>query len=120
MPNRERFIRTLRFETVDHPPLMPGGPWPTTLQRWEKEGLTSGADFQEALGIEPAFLTPVAIETVLFPPFEEKIIEETGEYVIKVDSNGVKVRNFRDETSMAEHLEYPIHGPEDLEWLWAA
>jgi uroporphyrinogen decarboxylase len=117
MTNRERFSRTLRFETVDHPPLMPGGPWPATLRRWEQEGLTPGANFQEVLDIEPTVLTPVAIETVLFPPFEEKIIEETGAYIIKVDANGVKVRNLRDETSMPEHLEYPIHGPEDMEWL---
>jgi hypothetical protein len=40
MNNRERYLKTMRYESVDHPPmLLPGNPWATTRKRWEQEGL---------------------------------------------------------------------------------
>ncbi len=108
----------MRYQPVDRPPfLVPGGPWPTTRRRWEAEGLPHGADLREYFGCDPYAMRSVAIQTVLYPPFEEIIVEETDEFVIKYDTHGVKVRNFRDEASMPEHLEYPIKGPESLPWL---
>jgi len=59
----------------------------------------------------------LAIDTLLNPGFKEKILEETVEFIVKIDRHGVKCRNFKDETSMSEHLEYPVKGPADLEWL---
>jgi len=118
MNNRERFLKTLRFESVDHPPLiLPGEPWASTKKRWESEGLPAGVDLYEYFELEPYAARPVGVETLLYPPFEERILEESGEFIIKIDQHGVKVRNFRDESSMAEHLEYPIKGPEDIQWL---
>lgn len=60
---------------------------------------------------------PLSIETLLLPGFEEVILKETDEFIVKIDRHGVKCRNFLDETSMPEHLEYPIKGPEDIVWL---
>jgi uroporphyrinogen decarboxylase len=108
----------MHFESVDHPPmLLPGGPWPTTRKRWEQEGLPEGADLNEYFGVEPMSIRPVGIETMPFPAFEEKILEETEEFIIKIDRHGVKLKNFKDESSMGEHLEYPIKTPEDISWL---
>ena len=117
MTNRERFLKTMHFEPVDHPPLQPGGPWAATRKRWEQEGLPQGADLAEYFGLEPARLSLIGIETVFCPPFEEKILEETDGFVVKINRKGVKEKNFPDGTSMPIFLEYPIKGPESLEWL---
>jgi uroporphyrinogen decarboxylase-like protein len=69
----------------------------------------------EYFNIESLDNKPVGVKTLLYPAPEEKIIEENDEFIIKIDSRGVKVRNFKDESSMAEHLEYPVKGPQDLD-----
>jgi hypothetical protein len=116
--NRDRFLKTMRFESVDHPPLPHAGtPWPATRKRWEREGLPVGADLSDYFGLEPMPREHVAMETLLFPPFEEVILEETADRVIKIDKHGVKVRNLKDETSMPEHLDYPIKDRASLSWL---
>ena len=115
--NRDRYLRTLRFETVDHPPILNSAPWPATLNRWHQEGLPENCSLDEYFGVEPLRLRAVGIETLWFPPFEEKVLEEDGEFVIKINSRGVKERNFRDGRSMPEFIEYPIKGPADWEWM---
>ena len=117
MDNRTRFLRTMRFEPVDHPPLMLSGPWGQTVQRWEREGLPAGCNLHEFFGLEPLDMVPVGIETILYPAFKERVLEDTGTYVIKINQRGVKERNFRDGSSMPEFLDYPIKGPQDAGWL---
>jgi len=117
MDNRTRFLKTLRFEAVDHPPLTAGGPWAATLARWRREGLPEGADLGEFLGLEPLPMRPVGVETLLHPPFRETVLEQCGDYVVKINARGVKERNYRDGSGMPEFLEYPIRGPADLTWL---
>ncbi len=118
MKEVERYKKFMNFETVDHPPLkLPGGPFQTTLKRWEQEGLPRGVDLNEYFGIEPLPCKPVAIDTMLVPAFEEVILEQNDEFIVKIDRHGVKCRNFLDEMSMSEHLEYPIKGAEDIVWL---
>jgi len=118
MNTRERYLKTMQFQPVDHPPLLPpGGPWGTTLQRWRQEGLPGDMGLTEFFELESLSMRHVGIETVVYPPFEEEVIEETGKFVIKVNHRGVKVKDFRDGVSMSEFLEYPIKGREDLDWL---
>ncbi len=108
----------MNFETVDHPPMrLPGAPFEITRLHWEKQGLPRDVDLNEYFEISPPPCAHLEIETLLLPGFEEKILEKTDEFIVKIDHNGVKCRNFLDETSMSEHLEYPIKGPEDLGWL---
>ena len=119
MNNRERFLRTMRYESVDHPPLSIGGPWAETRARWESEGLPKGVDLCEYFGVEPLRVVNASPETRIFPPFEPREIERGEDYVIKINSRGVKVRmTAAMEQSGPEHyLEYPIKGRADREWL---
>jgi len=114
---RERLLRTMHFEPVDHPPVQIPGPWPETRRRWEQEGLPHGVDMYEYFGVEPLRIRPIDIETLLWPPIEPKLLEETDEFVVEINKRGVKVRNFKDHESMPEYIEYPIAGPESIDWL---
>ena len=73
MNNRERFLKTMRFETVDHPPLVLPDPWPATISRWKTEGMLVDVDMYGFFGLPKSNLTPIGIETVFDPPFEEVI-----------------------------------------------
>jgi uroporphyrinogen decarboxylase len=119
MTNRERFLRTMRYESVDHPPLSIGGPWAETRVRWEAEGLPKGVDLCEYFGVEPFRVLNVSPETRIFPPFEPREIERTDEYVIKINSRGVKVRmtTAMEQSGPEHYLEYPIKGSADKAWL---
>ncbi len=121
MNNRERFLNTLRFEPVDHPPLLLGGPWFETRRRWEQEGLPAGVDLYEYFDLEPVSLVNVSIETRLFPAFPEELLQEDDTYVILRTAKGSIVKRRKEmRHSGAEHyLEYAVKGPADREWLAA-
>jgi hypothetical protein len=38
LSNRDRFLRTLRYEPVDRRPVYLAGPWHDTILRWNREG----------------------------------------------------------------------------------
>lgn len=117
MNNRERFLRTMRYQPVDHPPLVVPSPWPAARKRWESEGLPEGVDLYDYFELPQLKSVLLKLDTLLYPPFHETIIEETDEFVIKINHDGVTEKNFRDGTSMPEFIEYPIKGRESLEWL---
>lgn len=118
MNERERFLRTMRYQEVDHPPINVPGPWVSTRRRWEQEGLPVGVDLREYFDLPPnGGPRPIGFDTLLCPPFEQKVLERTDEYVIEINHNGAKVKNFPDNDSMPEFLEYAIKGRESLPWL---
>ena len=118
MTTRERYLRTLRFESVDRPPLLPpGGPWATTLARWHGEGLPAGVGLCEHFGLEQLNVVPVGIDTLMVPRFEESVLSRTDEFVTRINAEGVTVRDFLDQSSMPEFIAYPITGPQDIAWL---
>lgn len=117
MNNRERFSRTIGFEPVDHPPLMLAEGWPATRNRWAEEGLPRHVDLYEHFGLEPFNSRHVGIETVFHPPFEERILEESDDFVVKINRRGVTEKNFKDGSSMPEFVGYPVEGPEAISWL---
>ena len=67
MNERERFLRTMRFQPVDRFPLWGSlGLWPQTYQRWRKEGFPAitegeffGYDRQMTLPIDFGFVPPL-------------------------------------------------------------
>jgi len=92
------------------------GYWEKTLERWHKEGLP------EDVHIEPAhYSSPteffgldrregVGVNLRLVPDFEEVTIEETDDYRIYINSEGIKLKELRKgkEQSMPHWLEFPI------------
>lgn len=115
MNDRERLLRTLRYEPVDHRPIHLVGPWPDTLARWHREGLPADVtDVHAFLGIKPVRVTNVTGIAGIFPAFEQRVVDETEEFIVSIDGYGRTVRNFKDHTSMPEWIDFPVKGPEDL------
>jgi len=114
MNNRERFLRVMRCQEVDHPPFLGEGPWPDTLARWKKEGYPEGVSYDDFFGVETLKSDYAGLDTNVFPHFEQKVISETETEVIAIDAYGRKVRDFKDHTTMPEWLEFPVKNRDDL------
>lgn len=113
--NRERFLRTLRFQPVDHPPLMMDNIWASTLRRWIREGYPDGVSLGDYFGIQPLQFLNAGMNTGFYPLDAETVLEETDQQVVKRDAWGRVVRNLKQTMSMPEYLKYPVKTARDLQ-----
>lgn len=99
MNPRERLLATAAFEPVDRPFRWETlGFWDETLDRWHGEGLPP--EISELVsaylffGLDPQLPMIIgdADQPGLYPLFEEEIIEQTDDYVIKRDTTGSTVK----------------------------
>lgn len=114
---KERFLKTVRFENIDRPPLWEFGFWEETLERWKKEGLQEFG-IKDFLGLdEIKFFNPPFFVHVLNlePPFEEEIFEDTSDYKIYRDNTGITKKEFKNKMTMPLFLKYPIENKND--WM---
>jgi len=108
--DRERFLACVLGEPVDRPPYwLRWGPWGTTLERWKREGADFGLLGEPRLLFEPE-TPPVPVPGFFgpYPAFEEKTLEETGDYRVFVDPWGVTRRAFKHRESMPEFIDFPV------------
>src|SRR5210317_1323105 len=84
MTLRERWRRTMFYQTVDKIPNFEFGYWAETLTEWHKQGLpetvTNEREAYAYFGIENWRTAPVNVMG-LKPGFDYKVIEETDEYL---------------------------------------
>ena len=115
MNDRERYLRTMRYEPVDRRPLHLVGPWPDTVARWRREGLPADIeDIHAYLGVKSLRVINVTGIAGLHPTFESRVVKEDKEFEVSIDGYGRTVRQFKDHTSMPEWIEFPVKSPEDL------
>lgn len=114
----ERVVRCLLGEPVDRVPFGVGlgwWPWRETIAEWQRDSgiqdLAPGAYFR----YESAFALP-ALQSGIFPAFERKVLEETADYLVIRNEQGITKRDLRD-GSMPEFIDYPVKTPEDWEQL---
>ena len=93
MTQKERFVRTLKFEPVDRAPFMEIAVWAQTRERWIREGMPEDADTSfmhrgsEYFGLEG--YETLRIDAIAPRPIREtQIVEETDEYEVFVDGLG--------------------------------
>lgn len=118
MNSRERFLRCVQFQQVDHAPFQEIAFWPQTLERWHKEGLPRDVDTSlyangnEFFGFERWEWIPLNFGMV--PSFDEEVIEETNRYIIKRHKDGSITKALKEGTvrgtrmSMDQHLSHPV------------
>jgi hypothetical protein len=116
MNHRQRYLATVLGAPLDRPPYyLSWGPWESTWQRWEREG--KPAEITD----HRAFMHPDVPPQVLpvragpWPSLESGTVAEDALSYTHYDSWGIKRRDLKQGTSMAEFLEFPIHNR--AEWL---
>jgi len=116
MNDRERFIATVLGEPVDRPVYwLNWGPWPTTWQRWEREGKPAEVTDHRSFMDPDQVLLPVPMNTGPCPRIPRTVLEEDDEYVVFFDSWGIKRRDIKGQESMSAFLEFPVKDRRDWE-----
>ena len=130
MNARERYLAIARFERPNDP-WFEMATWRSTVTRWRKEGLPAdqspggffGLPNQGSIMMKPGATIGHLDRGIglnwganLDPFFESKILEETGDYVVKAEKDGSVVKLMRnDPESMPQYLVYPVKNRKDWE-----
>jgi uroporphyrinogen decarboxylase len=117
MTSHDRFLAFMRFETVDHVPLWEWGPWPSTLRRWQREGLGAGNHPPQLAESEPRL--QCGVDLWMLPRYRDEVLAEDEVFITTRTDRGVVQRRLKspDEMSMPEHIEYPVKSRADWEAL---
>jgi len=121
MTPRERWIRTMRFQSVDHVPDEEFGYWDNTFTAWHDQGLpkevNSNGNCDPYFGFAPRSGVPVGIG--LTPGFQHEVLEETADYQIVRDGTGVTKQIFTSgKDTIPHYLDYPLKGRKEWEELF--
>lgn len=116
MNNRERFHATMHYQPRDRSPIADFGFWDETIIIWHEQGLPesvyfAGADnntveyFGMDFGIDNI---GTGVESGLFPAFEEKILEDHGNRILLLQSDGVIVERDRFMSSIPRPIDHTL------------
>jgi len=116
MTHRERFLATMRYQTVDRVPYRDAGAWPETIERWKTEGYDPDktpftSDPTDGFG---GWFFPT-------PRFERVVTEEDERSVTYINPEGILIRERKDypASSMPQFLRFPVETREDFRTFWA-
>lgn len=103
MTPRERFARMFAHESADRVPII-DEPWPSTIERWNREGLPVGVDFREFFDLDSV----AHFEVDNSPRNPVQILEETDRYTIHRTAWGATLKDWRHAGGVPEFLDFTI------------
>lgn len=110
LTTKERFMRMYEHKEADRVPFF-DAPWEGTLARWEREGMPKGYDWRDYFDVDKVEEIPVDIS----PRYEYKVLEETDRYIIHTTGWGATIKEFKEQDSTPEFLDYKVTTPEEWE-----
>lgn len=93
------------YQDFDRMPVHHWKGWPETYERWYKEGLPKEADEHEFFNTTPLHAW-VSLNIDLYPAFEEEVIEETDEYRIYRQNDGVICKAWKEKSSIPHYIDF--------------
>lgn len=103
MTSRERIARMYAHQEADRIPII-DSPWPSTIERWHREGMPVGMDYIQYFGLDSV----ARIQVDSSPRYDEKTIEETDAYMIHTTAWGATLKNWKHAASTPEFLDFTI------------
>ncbi len=103
MTTWERIKRTFEHKETDRIPIY-DSPWAGTLRRWTREGMPAGIDWRDYFDLDKI----ESISADISPRYEHKIIEKTDRYTIETTPWGVTLKNFNEEDSTPEFIDFTV------------
>ena len=118
LTHRERWLRAMRFQPVDHVPDEEFGYWENTLTLWHEQGLPREIDnlwkADVYFGFAPRGGVPV--NQGLIPWFERKVLDDTGEHVLIRDEHGATCEiHGSGQDSIPHFIDFLLKGREEWE-----
>jgi len=122
MNDRERFLAYMTFQAVDRMPLMEMGCWPETFDAWHHQGLpkwvTHDRHLEAYLNLDLSWNRNwLPINTLLYPPFEVQVLEETDTHQVVRGGDGVVYRERKGHTGVPQYIRFPVQDEADYERL---
>ena len=111
LTTQQRIGRTFDHKESDRVPML-GGPWGTTIERWQREGMPTDVEFTEYFDLDHV----IGVGGDTSPQYETKVVEETDDYIIQFDAWGTTSMNWKHASSTPEWLDRTIVDRES----WAA
>ncbi|MFW5857635.1 MAG: uroporphyrinogen decarboxylase family protein [Planctomycetota bacterium] len=112
MTNRELFHEIMTYGDFDRMPVVHWTAWPETFERWHDEGLDPEANIHEVLGTRPHWCG-VGANVNLYPAFEEEVLEETDEYRIFRDGEGVIKQDWKQKSCIPHYIDFTLKTADD-------
>ncbi|MGF7142997.1 uroporphyrinogen decarboxylase [Anaerotaenia torta] len=106
----ERILRTYQHKDIDRVPIH-DVPWSGTITRWKKEGMPEDCDWRDYFGVDK--VEGIAVD--ITPRYEVKVLEDTDRYQIVTTPWGVTLKNFKEEDSTPEFLDFKVNTKEAWE-----
>jgi len=107
MTSAERFSRVFEHREPDRVPII-DTPWPSTLERWRREGLPENVEPGEFFGWDR--IGQIRVDNS--PRYPQRVIEETEEYRIYTNAWGATLKVWKHAGSVPEFLEHTIVDPD--------
>ena len=112
MSYRDLFRQIMSYGDFDHMPVIHWTGWEETLERWYGEGLPRDVNIHEYLGAVPQWRS-VGVNLDLFPPFEEEVLEETPEYRIFRQVDGVVCKDWKGKSCIPHFIDFTLKSAAD-------
>lgn len=116
MTPRERFNRQMHYQSVDRCFNMEFGYWQENYSVWKMftdNGITNEWEANQFFSFDPVH--GVGGNIWMWPPFEEKIIEERENTVIMQNGDGLLAEAAKDHSTIPHYMKSSIETPEDWE-----
>ncbi|MCS7192816.1 MAG: hypothetical protein NZ937_07545 [Armatimonadetes bacterium] len=100
---KERVWRAIKQQPVDRVPCVDAYFLPETIKQWEKEGLPENASVAEFFDLDL-----VCISVDCTAGMKEKLLDETDEYKIIADTDGVTRKHWKVYSAEPQEIDFPI------------
>ena len=107
LTSRERFRRMFEHRDADRVPII-DSPWAGTIRRWQREGMPEGLPFWQFFDIDHV----AVLGTDTSPRYPLRTVEETADYRIVTTRWGGKQKEWKQDDSTPEFLEFTIVDPD--------
>lgn len=112
MSYREDFQAIMNYEAFDRMPVVHWNLWPETRTRWIDEGLPVEGDEAAFFRAQRKWVR-VGVDLELWPGFEEKVLEETTDYQVIRNRDGVTEKRWKGRSSVPLYLDHTLKDAAD-------
>ncbi|MDR2047921.1 MAG: hypothetical protein LBP69_00550, partial [Treponema sp.] len=107
MTSQERFARMFDHKEADRV-VMWDFPWPGALRRWRAEGMPQDVSYEEYFDVDNVG----RVQADNSPRYPKAVVAEDDTFITESTEWGAKVRNFKNQDSTPDYVEFTITNPD--------
>jgi len=112
MNYRKLFQEIMHYGKFDHMPVIHWTTWPETQERWYQEGYPKDCNPHKYFNAVPQW-SGLGANLGLFPAFEEETLEETDDYRIFRNGEGVISQDWKTRSCIPHYIDFTLKAARD-------